>query len=58
VQFKRAEGLKILPETMKEIESKFFHQKEVLFYERWLKELGEVFPVKINTELLKTLESG
>jgi peptidyl-prolyl cis-trans isomerase C len=58
VQSKRPEGLKTLPEAMKEIESKLFHQKEVLFYERWLKELREVFPVKINVELLKTLEFG
>lgn len=58
VQSKRPEGSKTLPEARKEIESKLFHQKEVLFYERWLKELREVFPVKINVELLKTLEFG
>jgi len=58
VQSKRSEGLKSLPEAMDEIESKLFHQKQETFYNRWLKQLKGLFPVKVNQELLATLEFG
>ena len=54
----RPEGVKSLPEAMREIESKLFYQKEASFYGKWLKSLRGLFPVKVNRELLKTMELG
>lgn len=58
VQSKRARGLKSLSEAMSEIESELFRLKQETFQERWLKQLRELFPVQVNTELLATLEFG
>jgi len=55
---KRPEGFQNLHEAMAEIETTLFLQKEELFYKKWLKELRSLFPVKVNQELLKTLELG
>jgi parvulin-like peptidyl-prolyl isomerase len=55
---KRPEGFKSLPEAMAEIESKLSYQKETLFYDKWLQDLRNMFPVKINKELLQTLDLG
>jgi parvulin-like peptidyl-prolyl isomerase len=55
---KRSEGLKSLPEAMEGIESKLYHEKTELFYQRWLKELRVHYPVSVNNELLNTLEFG
>ena len=53
---KRPAGFQSLPEAISEIESKLYYQKEAQFYKKWLKELRVTFPVKINEDLLKTLE--
>ena len=58
VQSKRSEGHKTLAEAMDEIESRLVHQKQETFHERWLNQLRELFPVKINQELLAKLEFG
>lgn len=55
---KRPGGLKRLPEVMKEIELKLSNQKNESYYKKWLKELKEQFPVKINQEALNRLEFG
>jgi peptidyl-prolyl cis-trans isomerase C len=55
---KRPEGFKSLPEAMVEIESKLFYQKENQFYDQWLQDLRDLYPVKINKELLQTLDLG
>jgi len=55
---KRPEGFKNLPEAMAGIESKLSYQKETLFYDKWLQDLRDMYPVKINKELLKTLDLG
>lgn len=54
----RPEGFKSLPEAMAEIETKLFLQKEELFYKKWLQELRGIFPVKVNQEILRTMELG
>lgn len=53
---KRPEGLRGLPEAMAEIELKLFSEKEKAFYGKWLKELRDLYPVKINQRLLAKLE--
>ena len=55
---KRHEGTISLPEAVKEIESKLYYQKEAIFYRKWLKDLRVRFPVKVDQELLQTLEFG
>lgn len=55
---KRPAGMQSLPDSIKDIESKLFYQKETDFYKKWLKELRNTFPVVINDDLLKTLEGG
>ena len=55
---KRPGGFKSLPEAMKEIEAKLFHQKKELFFSKWLKELRGKSPVKVNQEVLRTMEFG
>ncbi len=58
VMERKAEGLKSLPEAMKEIEAKLFYAKEDAFYNNWLKNLRESTPVKINHKVLESLELG
>jgi parvulin-like peptidyl-prolyl isomerase len=58
VQSKRPKGFKNLSEAMNEIESRLFRQKLETFHERWLIQLRELFPVRVNKELLATLEFG
>ena len=58
VQSKRAEGLKSLYEAMDEIESILFLGKQEAFYERWLIQLRGLFPVRVDKDLLATLELG
>jgi parvulin-like peptidyl-prolyl isomerase len=53
---KRPEGLKGFPEAMAEIELKLSSQKEEAFYRTWLKELKDLYPVKVNQRLLAKLE--
>ena len=55
---KRPEGMQSLPDSIKEIETKLFYQKEDAFYKNWLEQLRNTFPVVINNDLLKTLELG
>jgi len=52
------EGFKSLPEAMTEIKLKLFCKKEAFHYKKWLETLRTLFPVKINQELLRTLELG
>jgi parvulin-like peptidyl-prolyl isomerase len=58
VQSKRAEGFKSLSEAMEEIESTLFLRKQEAFHERWLIQLRGLFPVKVDKDLLATLELG
>ena len=53
---KRPAGFQSLPEAITEIESKLNYEKEAQFYKKWLKDLRATFPVKINEDLMKTLE--
>jgi parvulin-like peptidyl-prolyl isomerase len=55
---RKPEGLKSLPEAMREIEAKLFYAKEEAFHEDWLKSLRESIPVKINQQVLQSLELG
>ena len=55
---RRTEGIRSLPEAMKEIESKLFYEKESLFHGHWLKGLRESIPFTINHEILKSMELG
>jgi parvulin-like peptidyl-prolyl isomerase len=55
---RRPEGIRSLPEAMKEIEARLFYEKESLFHARWLKNLRESTPFTINREVLKSMELG
>jgi peptidyl-prolyl cis-trans isomerase C len=55
---RRPEGMKSLPEAVKEIESKLEREKEEAFMTQWLKGLRAAIPVKINQKKLKELELG
>jgi parvulin-like peptidyl-prolyl isomerase len=52
----RPEGVKEIPEVISEIKLKLLNQKRTAFYDKWLKELRTHFVVKVNQNLLKTLE--
>jgi peptidyl-prolyl cis-trans isomerase C len=52
----RPEGTKKLPEVLSEIESKFIDQKREAAFKKWLGELRTHFKVKVNKQLLNTLE--
>lgn len=54
----RPEGTKSLPEAMGEIEAKLNYDRESLFYEEWLKGLRASIPVKVNQELVTSMEIG
>jgi peptidyl-prolyl cis-trans isomerase C len=58
VQSKRPEGYRSLSEAMKEIESTLFLRKQEAFHERWLIQLRGLFPVRVDKDLLATLELG
>ncbi len=58
VDSKRPEGPKSLQEARDEIETKLILRKQEVFYSNWIVRLRELFPVRINHELLKTLEFG
>ncbi|MGD9038910.1 MAG: peptidyl-prolyl cis-trans isomerase [Desulfobacteraceae bacterium] len=58
VQSKRPKGFKSLSEAMDEIESKLLLRKQQAFHERWLIQLRGLFPVRVDRELLATLELG
>jgi parvulin-like peptidyl-prolyl isomerase len=55
---RRTEGIRSLPDAMKEIEAKLFYEKESLFHAQWLKDLRESTPFTINHEILKSMELG
>jgi parvulin-like peptidyl-prolyl isomerase len=54
----RPAGLKSLPDAMKEIEAKLFYAKEDAYYTNWLKKLRESTPIKINHQVLQSMELG
>jgi len=58
VDAKRPEGPKSLQEARDEIETMLILQKQEVLYNNWIVRLRELIPVKINHELLKTLEFG
>jgi parvulin-like peptidyl-prolyl isomerase len=53
---RKSKGVKTLPEAMREIEAKLFDAKEEAFYKGWLKSLRESTPVKINHQVLESME--
>lgn len=55
---KRPGGHKSLPEAMSEIESKLYYEKESAFCREWLKGLRNRFPVRMNEDIIKTMELG
>jgi len=55
---RRPQGFRSLPDAMAEIEAKLLEEKKEAFYGQWLKELRGLFTVKVNRELLETLELG
>jgi parvulin-like peptidyl-prolyl isomerase len=55
---RRPEGIRSLPEAMREIESKLFSEKESLFHAQWVKNLRESTAFTINREILKSMELG
>jgi parvulin-like peptidyl-prolyl isomerase len=58
VMARRPEGYKSLPDAMAEIEARLLEEKKEAFYGQWLKELRRRFTVKVDRELLETLELG
>ena len=52
----RPEGRKELPEVISEIESRLLSQRREKFYRKWLQELRAHFSVKVNQDLLNSLE--
>ncbi len=58
VQSKRPEGSESLEEAWNEIEAKLVQQRQEVLYNSWIARLRELFPVKINHELVETLEFG
>ncbi|MBN1833650.1 MAG: peptidyl-prolyl cis-trans isomerase [Deltaproteobacteria bacterium] len=58
VDAKRPEGPKSLEEARDEIETILILQKQEVLYSKWIIKLRELFPVRINHELLRTLELG
>ena len=58
VDSKRPEGPKSLQEARDEIETILVLRKQEALYDNWIVRLRELFPVRINHELLKTWEFG
>jgi parvulin-like peptidyl-prolyl isomerase len=52
----RPAGRKELPEVISEIESRLLSQRREKFYKKWLQELRTHFSVKVNEDLLDSLE--
>lgn len=55
---RRAEGYQRLHEAIKQIEAKLVQKKKEVFYRKWCKKLRELYPVKIDKNILRTLEFG
>ena len=53
---RKPEGVRSLPEAMKEIEAKLRSERQEAFYLDWLQGLRKTIPVKIDHEFLKELE--
>ena len=47
-----------MAEAMTEIKAELLYEKENDFYQSWLKELRDHFPVKTDQDALKTLKLG
>lgn len=58
VDAKSPEGLKSLQEAQDEIETILILQEQEVLYNNWIVRLRKLYPVKINHELLRTLEFG
>jgi parvulin-like peptidyl-prolyl isomerase len=56
VDAKRPEGPMSLQEARDEIETMLIRQKQEVLYDNWIIGLKKLYPVRINHELLKTLE--
>jgi peptidyl-prolyl cis-trans isomerase C len=52
----RPEGVKQLPEVIREIESRLLIQRQELFCKKWLSDLRSQFEIKINQEMLNGME--
>lgn len=52
----RPAGLKELPDVIEEIQSKLTFQQREIFIKKWIQDLRNHFEVKINQNLLNTLE--
>lgn len=52
----RPEGMKELPEVIQEIESRLLSEKREVLCKEWLRELRTHFRVKVNQDLLNTIE--
>ena len=52
----RPEGIKKLSDVISEIESTFIHQKRKVAFEKWVRELRSHFKIKVNKQLLDTME--
>jgi len=52
----RSDTVKELPDVIQQIETRLFHQKREIFLKKWIENLGTHFEVRINQELLNTLE--
>ncbi len=58
VMSSRPAGRMTLPEAMEEIERRLAYEKETAFYRQWLKQLRDLYPVKINRALVDKMELG
>jgi parvulin-like peptidyl-prolyl isomerase len=54
----RPEGVKQLPEVIREIESTLLIQRRELFYKKWLIDLRSQFEIKINQDILNGMETS
>jgi parvulin-like peptidyl-prolyl isomerase len=54
----RPEGVKELPEVIRDIESRLLIQRRELFYKKWLSELRNQFEIKINQDILNGMETS
>lgn len=52
----RPDTVKELPDVIQQIETRLLHQKREIFLKKWIENLGTHFTVRINQELLNTLE--
>jgi peptidyl-prolyl cis-trans isomerase C len=54
----RPEGVKQLPEVIREIESRLLIQRRELFCKKWLGDLRSQFEIKINQDILNEMETS